>query len=226
MQIFWCRTDPWLALPSVARHFCAQAGIPTGDFLCHGDLVPHAAGRYLLLHGFRQYKPGGRLPSLLLSPGGKPHFPGNQPAFSISHSGKIAVCAFSGTETGVDVEEIAPVEPEQLILLHPEELACLRSLPEARRIPAFYHLWTQKESLLKAQGGVLADILEQESLITPDGQWKSRLDGFLLRRIPFPDPAYALSVCTKEEGGTAVLIRVALPDSIDQLPDSLRPERE
>lgn len=218
MQIFWCRTEPWLARPAVARYFCTQLGISTGDFFSCGDLVPHAAGRYLLLQGFRQYRPGRRLPPLAHSPCGRPYFPGNQPIFSISHAGKIAVCAFSRLETGADVEEIAPVGAPLLQLLRPEELAYLWQFPAGCQAAVFYQLWTQKESLVKARGGVLADVLEQESLISPEGRWKDRLDGFLLRRVPFPDPAYALSVSTRD-GSPPVLTRLELPDRIDQLPE-------
>lgn len=217
MRIFWCRTEPWLARPAVVQAFCAQMGIRTEAFLCHEDLVPHAAGRYLLLQGFRQYRPGSRLPPLLQGPGGKPYFPGNQPFFNISHAGNIAVCAFSQAEAGIDVEEIVPDGPPHS-LLHPEELAYFRQFPEKRQASVLYQLWTQKESLLKAHGGVLADMWEQESLITPDGRWKDCVDGFLLRRISFPDPAYAAAVSTKEEG-PVTLTRLNLPDKPGQLPE-------
>ena len=198
MQIFWCRTEPWLKQPAAARAFCARAGIQTEDFLCAEDLVPHAAGRYLLFRGFRQYQPGSRLPPLRRSVNGKPYFAGNRPVFSISHAGNIAVCAFSRAETGMDVEKLVLDSPP--LRLHPEELAYLRQFPEERQTPVLYEMWTRKESLLKAHGGILADLLEQESLITPDGRWKECIDGFRLCRIPFPDPAYIAAVSTKEDG--------------------------
>lgn len=224
MQIFWCRTEPWLAQPAVVHAFCAQAGIRTEEFLCHEDLVPHAAGRYLLFRGFQQCQPDSRLPPLLQGPGGKPYFFGNQPFFNISHAGNIAVCAFSKAETGVDVEEIVPDGPAHSFL-HPEELAYLQRFPEELQASVFYRLWTQKESLLKAHGGVLADIWEQESLITPEGQWKDCVGGFLLRRISFPDPAYTAAVSTKEKG-PVTLTRLELPDKPGQLSELCHWERE
>lgn len=216
MQIFWCRTGPWLTRPAVVQAFCAQAGILTEEFLCQEDLVPHAAGRYLLLRGAQQYQPGSRLPPLLQSSSGKPYFSAGRPFFSISHAGKIAVCAFSQEETGIDVEEIVPAGLSLCSFLHPEELAYLQRSPEECRAPVFYQLWTQKESLLKAYGGVLADMLEQESLIAPEGRWKDDIDGFLLRRIAFPDPAYVVSISTKEKG-PVTLTCLELPDKIEQL---------
>lgn len=211
--------------PAVVQAFCAQAGILTEEFLFHEDLVPHAAGRYLLLRGFRQYQPGSRMPQLLQSPSGKPYFLGNRPIFSISHAGNIAVCAFSQTEAGIDVEKIVPVDLPLQSFLHSDELAYLQQFPEECQASVFYRLWTQKESLIKAHGGVLADILEQESLITPEGRWKSCKDGFLLRRISFPDPAYIAAISTKEKG-PVTLTCLELPDKIGQLSELCYSERE
>lgn len=217
MRIVWCRIDPWLAMPAVAEYFCEHEGISTRDFSCAEDLVPHAAGRFLLRMGFQQYSPGRPFPPLRrVSDGGKPRFSGGQPAFSISHAGAVVVCAFSERETGADVEQIAPVEPPLLSVLQPEELAYLRRFPDSGRAEAFYQLWTQKESLVKARGGTLADILEQESVITPGLLWKDRLNGFFLRRLPFPEPGYVLSVSTETES-PAVIARIELPRSIPRL---------
>lgn len=211
MQIFWCRTEPWLASPAALRRFCVQAGLSTGDFLCREDLVPHAAGRYLLLQGFCRTCPGAPLPPLTEGPNGKPLFSGGAPAFNISHAGTIAVCAFSPWDVGIDIEKIAPVDPALGDILRPEERSYLQQLPEARRTEAFYQLWTRKESLIKARGGVLADLIQLESLITPAGRWKESLEGFRLHSIPFPDPAYVLSVSTRETEPPIVLTRLQLP---------------
>lgn len=210
MNIFWCYTGPWLAAPAATERFCARAGIPTEDFFRREDLVPHAAGRYLLLQGFRLLRPDQPLPALAEGPSGKPYFSGDGPAFSLSHTGGLAVCAFASSALGVDVEEIGPVDPLLLPALHPEERAGLQRLPEADRAAAFFRLWTRKESLLKARGGVLADIFEQESLLTPEGRWRERAGDLLLRDIPLPDPACAASVCTREAGPMA-LVQLTLP---------------
>lgn len=210
MVVFWCGTGPWLARPDIARRFCQRAGVPAGDFFSDGDLVPHAAGRYLLLRGFRRYAPGVPLPPLETSPNGKPRFAGGRPAFSISHAGGAACCAFGESELGVDLEEIAPLDAPPLSALRPEERAYLRRLPEGRRAAAFFQLWTRKESLLKARGGTLADLLRQESLLTPEGRWKERTGGFRVRGLPFPDPAYAAAVSAREDG-PVLFVRLELP---------------
>ena len=224
MPIFWCRTDPWLAAPSVAEQFCARAGIAAQDFFHTQELVLHAAGRFLLELGFRSYKPGCPLPLLCRTPDGKPHFPGGQPTFSISHAGAVVVCAFSEEEIGIDVEQVTSVEPSLLSVLQPEELAYLHQFPQAGQARTFYHLWTQKESLIKARGGVLADIFQQESVISPELQWKDSLDGFFLRRPSFPEPEYVLAVSAKAEE-PPVITRLELPHNTDQLLGALHWDR-
>lgn len=220
MLIFWCRTDPWLAAPRVAECFCEREGILTQDFFRAEELVPHAAGRFLLRMGFRQCRPDCPPPPVRQVPGGKPHFPGGKPAFSISHAGAVAVCAFNEGEIGVDVEPVTDVEPSLLPVLRPEELAYLHRFPKAEQARVFHQLWTQKESLIKARGGALADIFDQESVITPDLLWKDRLDGFFLRRPPFPEPGYILAVSAKTEE-PAVITRLELPRGIGQMLEDL-----
>lgn len=217
MRIFWCRLDPWLTAPAAARHFCAQAGIPTGDFIRPEDLVPHAAGRYLLLEGFRQYCPGAPLPELRTAPGGKPYFSGGPPFFSISHAGSIALCAFSRGAVGVDVEAVSAFDPSLLPAFHPREQAYLRTLPAGSEAPVLCQLWTRKESLLKARGGVLADLLDQESLLTPEGRWRDRASGFFLRPVPLPDPACMAAVSAREDG-PLLLTRLELPSAFEGAP--------
>lgn len=210
MTIFWCRTDPWLAAPRAAVRFCEREGISTRDFFRAEELVPHAAGRFLLRAGFRRCRPGCPVPPVHPAPGGKPRFPGGRPAFSISHAGAVAVCAFSEGEIGVDVEQAGAVEPSLLSILRPEELAFLQRTARAARPQVFYRLWTQKESLIKARGGTLADMFDQESVITPDLCWKDRLDGFFLRRPPFPEPGYVLAVSAGAEEPVTIT-RLELP---------------
>lgn len=187
------------------------------DFFCLEDLIPHAAGRFLLLQGFRQYTGTDSLPPLCTTPDGKPYFPGGKPAFSISHAGKIAVCAFSASELGIDVEKAAPVDRELLSVLQPEERAYLCQAPEKDQAMEFYRLWTQKESLVKASGEGLGGIPGLESVITPGLGWKTCLNGFQLRRLSFLEPEYAVSVSIKGKE-PAEVTRLELPDHFDSLP--------
>lgn len=217
MRVFWCETDPWIVQPSAAVQFCECAGIPTKDFFCLEDLIPHAAGRFLLLEGFRRYAGAGSLPPLYTTPDGKPYFSGGKPAFSLSHAGKIAVCAFSASEIGIDVEKVAPVDRELLSVLRPEERAYLRQIPEKDQAMEFYRLWTQKESLVKASGEGLGGLLGLESVIAPGLGWKTCLNGFRLHRLSFLEPGYSVSASIKGKESIAIA-RLELPDRFDSLP--------
>lgn len=219
MRIFWCETEPWLRNEAAVRYFCACAGIPTEDFFRHEDLVPHAAGRFLLFWGFHQLMPRSPLPPLRSGVNGKPYFDGGQPAFSISHAGNVAVCAFSSAGIGIDIERIAAVEPELFSILQPEEQIYVHRLPAQSQARAFLEIWTQKESLIKAAGAGVGDILRLESVITPALRWKRRVYGYTLLRFSLLDSAYTVAV-SSTEAGPAELIRLQLPQRADQITES------
>ena len=119
---------------------------------------------------------------LVPAPDGKPAFrdlPGLH--FSLSHSGSLIACAFSGREIGLDLQETTDrADPLRIArrFYTPAEYDLLRALPEARRPDLFYRLWAVKEAYLKYIGCGL----------------RARLDSFDMD--PFPDrdcPPLALS---------------------------------
>lgn len=94
-------------------------------------------------------------------PSGKPHLPVPVPLhFNLSHSGSLAIFAFSiDTEIGVDIEELRPISHASEIanrFFAPEESADFRRLtrntdPENER-QIFFACWTRKEAYVKAIG--------------------------------------------------------------------------
>jgi 4'-phosphopantetheinyl transferase len=91
---------------------------------------------------------------------GKPRVEGADVRFSLSHSHGLALYAFArGLEIGCDIEWQDPrfaTSKTAELCLSGLELESLRSLPESRRIQAFFHYWTCKEAYLKARGVGLA----------------------------------------------------------------------
>ena len=84
--------------------------------------------------------------------------------FNISHSGSVAVCAFSMSgKVGVDVEIIRPVDLEDFKnYMTAEEM---RLIKESGNVPgSFFSLWTQKESAIKADGRGFSIPIEDVSL--------------------------------------------------------------
>jgi len=93
---------------------------------------------------------------------GKPSMAGGGPPlhFNVSHSGDVALAAFSRScSPGVDVERVRPLDDLAMLaagVMSPSELARFHALPPAMRTRAFFLVWTRKEAVLKAQGIGLA----------------------------------------------------------------------
>lgn len=92
------------------------------------------------------------LPNLACGPFGKPYF-SEYPHihFNLSHSGPLALCAVGDNPVGVDIEWVRPRSPGLISgVLTPEEYRWYRE--NGSDWPAFYTLWTRKESLCKYRG--------------------------------------------------------------------------
>lgn len=120
------------------------------QFACGRWLVRYAA--HHAAGGDHRVRFAGRRPMLEIA--------GAPAAASISHSGRMVLCAAGRVaQLGVDVEEVRARSDWQGLaarVLHPEERERLALLPEALRWEGFYRAWTRKEALAKALGSGLA----------------------------------------------------------------------
>jgi phosphopantetheine--protein transferase-like protein len=86
---------------------------------------------------------------------GKPYLIGHPDFhFNISHAGRYAVCAFSDTPIGIDVEIIASVDmkiAERFFARREKEYIFSQPSESARRV-AFHRVWTMKEAYIKREG--------------------------------------------------------------------------
>jgi 4'-phosphopantetheinyl transferase len=93
-------------------------------------------------------------------PNQKPRLAGGGPWFNLSHSGPIALLAFTTAgEIGIDIELAAADFSRERIaerFFSPAEVAVLRSLPQAAQPLAFLTCWTRKEAFIKARGDGLS----------------------------------------------------------------------
>lgn len=109
--------------------------------------------------------------------------------FSVSHSGDLALFAFSrGREVGVDVEAVLPMRDADAVarqFFSRSELGAYRALEPGAREAGFFTCWTRKEAYLKALGGGLQSPLS--AFDAPPG-WS--LDSF----APAPGHTAALAV--------------------------------
>ena len=112
----------------------------------------------------------GRQVRIAEGPWGKPFLPDHPNLhFSLSHSGKWAMCALGNRPVGCDVEATGRGN-EKLAkrFFHPEEQQVLAALtpdtrPEWQR--EFARIWTRKESWLKADGRGLSLGMESFSVL-------------------------------------------------------------
>lgn len=112
---------------------------------------------------------------------GQPYLPG-QPDFhfSLSHSGRWALCAVCGRPVGCDVEqEGRGREGIPKRFFHPEERALLaREADAAAWQRSFVRIWTRKESYLKAIGKGLSEPMNSFSALSPaPGVWYGEPEG-------------------------------------------------
>ena len=122
-----------------------------------------------LLGGYLDLDPAGL--KLSYDSSGRPHVSGHRLAFNASHSGDVALFAFSRSwRVGVDVEAIRPFGSEMEIArqyFSPGEIAHLESLPEATQLRAFFECWTAKEAYVKGRGGGLSIPLDSFEMTQP-----------------------------------------------------------
>ncbi len=103
----------------------------------------------------------------------KPLLDGPGPWFNLSHSGALALYAFSSAaEIGVDIElERADFSRERIAerFFSPAEVAVLRALPVDEQPRAFLRCWTRKEAFVKARGDGLSLALDSFDVsLAPD----------------------------------------------------------
>src|SRR5580658_10131471 len=133
----------------------------------------------LVLHYSAKEKPS--LTQTLSSSGG-------QVEFNVSHSGDVAMLAFSrGRALGVDVEQLRENFDHAAIarrFFSEQEQSQLAELPPPERYLGFFRCWTRKEAYIKAQGTGLSMPLDQFDVSLKPGERSALLS-------TRPDPAEA-----------------------------------
>lgn len=103
-----------------------------------------------------------------LEANGKPAVPGSSIAFNLSHSGDLALYAFTwGRAIGIDVEQLGRRADVLALAEHalgPEEAERLRGLPAEAREREFLRSWVRHEAVLKCRGGRLGGAVAYEGL--------------------------------------------------------------
>jgi 4'-phosphopantetheinyl transferase len=150
----------------------------------------------------------------------KPALIQTRPCFNVSHSGHIALFAFSGRcDVGVDLElDDADFARERIAesFFSPAEVALLRSLPSAEQPRAFLQCWTRKEAFIKARGdglslpldsfdvsfgpGAPAAVLRTAWSALEPARWR-------MQDLSEPEDGYIAAVALRSEGWRAIVKR-------------------
>ena len=115
-----------------------------------------AASRRLLALGLREIWGLEEMPPVERGPMGKPFFPSMPHIhFNLSHSGDLALCAFSDQSVGVDIERVRPHRAGlPRYVLSDREYRWFEA--QGGGWEKFCQLWTRKESWVKRTGGSIA----------------------------------------------------------------------
>ncbi|WP_036722796.1 4'-phosphopantetheinyl transferase family protein [Paenibacillus forsythiae] len=125
--------------------------------------------------------------------------------YNLSHSGDYVLCAVDSRPSGIDVEEIKPIDLTIADrFFSGAENRQIREIPKDRRIGYFYQLWTAKESYIKFRGNGLSMPLNSFSIRIDDDHIElSEQDGCLVQE---PDcyfkafeisPQYKATLCSE-----------------------------
>jgi 4'-phosphopantetheinyl transferase len=136
-------------------------------------------------------------------------YSGSGVTFNVSHSGAIALFAFTRRrDIGVDVEQVRrdfDVEAIARRFFSPHEQGQLAALPAEERVDAFFRCWTRKEAYIKATGDGLSLPLSQFDVSLGAGETSALLatrpdsseaGRWLLQEVP-GGPGYIAALCTR-----------------------------
>jgi 4'-phosphopantetheinyl transferase len=151
---------PAATVQALADRLPAALGQKAMRFLKWQDAYGSLFGKHLLRVALQKAGHPGDLIQLQTTSHGRP-FLKNGPEFNISHSGNRVVCILSTQgRVGIDLEETAD--------LHFSDFQAQFTAKEwtditqaAAPLLLFYHYWTAKESLIKADGRGLSIPLDQ-----------------------------------------------------------------
>lgn len=140
---------------------------------------------------------------------GKPYIEGKSIKFSLSHSGKIAVCALGDEEVGVDVQKIVSLRAGMAEKICSEaELNALKFIGNEEAAEEIIRLWTAKESAVKYLGlGLSFPLKRVEVSFTPKISARAEGRGRLFLR-EYDLKGYKLTACCGRD---------CLPDMLEKI---------
>jgi phosphopantetheine--protein transferase-like protein len=128
---------------------------------------------------------------------GKPHFnDAVSTSFSISHSGRLSVAAYSGDSVGVDIEKINANRDLSKIAQRFFTQNELKDFMTAQSVDSFYEIWTRKEAYVKYRGETFGRLCTNDP---KNVTFKTLL-------VEQGSDKYILSVCSDKEIQTEIMV--------------------
>lgn len=169
-------------------------------------------GAGLLLHiALRENGLDEFINTLCYEPYGKPYFKDINFHFSLSHSGKYAICAYGTTPLGIDLQKTSGKIKHVNRILSDKEKDFLSPLNTSQKTELFFRLWVRKESLIKWDGRGLRLPLDTLSFVDDHAISDSIL--FEEKELHFIEvksllPEYALCICSEEKEASIVMNKI------------------
>jgi 4'-phosphopantetheinyl transferase len=171
--VLFAEVDFDLCLKSVSH--IRQSEILAAKF--YKDRCQRLAGTLLTNHALRECGYVSKCPKIFRTELGRPFIESGLCDFNVTHTSGLAAVAVGPGRVGLDAERIVPL-PDLLELAEKnfasDEYELLNQLRSEHRLEFFYHLWTAKESLLKAIGSGFSISANAFSVVT-DGNIRASL---------------------------------------------------
>ena len=118
--------------------------------------------------------------------------------YNLSHANGIAACIVSGSECGIDCEQVRSFRPNVMKrAFSASEHELVENAADSERDLMFFRLWTLKESYVKALGigisyplGTAEFSFDGSRIVTP-------IEGYSFRQYILKNGSYVVSVCEK-----------------------------
>lgn len=156
---------------------CSFQKQKTDAFLKDDDKKRSLAGLVLLRRGIYELF-GKESYNISYNPNGKPLL--DFCRFSIAHSGNMAVCAFSDTDIGADIEMLTEKRLSRpfRFFTENENRYVFSSQDQAS---AFFEVWTKKESYVKMKGLALSQNAGTDILNITDARFETTVqNGYMI----------------------------------------------
>lgn len=163
-------------------------------------------GKLLLLKGLKEFGITCDLGKLQYTSYSRPYIDKDLD-FNISHSGHYVTCALSDfSKVGIDIEQVNPIAIEDFkCYMLPDEWN--KIIGSENKFYDFYNYWTQKESIVKADGRGL--IIPLEEIVVRNNEAKIADTTWYLKKLKLAED-YVVHLASDAVCGDPIICKIEL----------------